>query len=326
MVALLLFMSFLYWSRDMLGDDVPVLQLLKHLTANGWLPQREPVRHDDSSPKHFGSGNYVGRRHYLQCLVHLSTLLASGLESLSAKQSATYYHKLLVADDPRSLNVSSDLEQRHITPAVADIDSDNEMIVTSRVDAPAAKRQRLDVPSNTPTVEQVPDAVTENILNLVEQMDGPAGNGIGSNTLSGDSSSGSSSSTSSSDSDSDSAVIVSPSTGERAIADRLHSPYNIYYDEHGVAGQPGHYQRLCIKCPLVGAAHYHDRTLCQKYRNIGPGQCGTFGQREPELFLLAWADAADKFESRALHMKFKPQVTDMQRALHKYGALEPNPQ
>ena len=324
----------LYLSRNMLGDDVPVLQLLKHLRANGWQPLPEPERHDGSSTKHFGSDNYVSKRHYLQCLVNLGTLLASGLESLPSKRPANYYQKLLLAEDPRQMSISLECQQKQIIDAAAGNASDDE-IMESRPVGRVAKRRRLPAVTVPAVSAAPPNPTTDRLMDLLDQTEDtsrkppdPPASGTGSHASSNHNSSDSSSSdnASSSSSDSSSSVTVARATGKREVYDGLSSQHRIAIDERGVIGQPGYYRRLCIRCPLAGGSHFHQGKDCQKYRNIGAAQCQSLGPREPELYLLAWADAAATYCSRALHMQFKPTVTDMRRALQKYGPSQAIPQ
>jgi hypothetical protein len=109
------------------------------------------------------------------------------------------------------------------------------------------------------------------------------------------------------------------STSESAaLYQPLESGYVVTVDCHLKPGDVGHYQRLLIKCPLSSCQHSETKP-CQKYRSLSDGHQVNFGQREPEAYLLAWAEAASRFTDRAAHMRHRPSIADVRDALAKYA-------
>jgi hypothetical protein len=110
---------------------------------------------------------------------------------------------------------------------------------------------------------------------------------------------------SSSDSSSSSAIVdIGPSSPPQ-----LSGKYKLRHDQGRHKGGSA-YQRLKIDCPLACDGHF-DAKLCGKYRNTGPAQCKNWGPGEPQAFLIAWADAAPRFKTRAEHMVHEPCREDV---------------
>lgn len=300
----------------MLGDDVPVLVLLQGLKGSGWEERPAPPAHNMSTPKHFGTANYVMRRHYLQCLLSLASLVERGLVSLPSGQSPAYYKSVLTCQDLAALSAEPGTSSTRPRAAVQDGDSmDEDVVVRAPRGAPqlrealgqcaggavsAGRRGHLDRSLDVPQCPRQPRGVA------APGMPGRV------------SSSSSSSSSKGSGDDVDSDDVVAPAPVGHALP-YLPSPYRITLDVRRSPGEPGHYRRLCIQCPASGTGHYHPGRLCKRYRNMGPAQCSRYGEREPELFLLAWADAHARFPDRAQHVAFQPTVADVGGALAKYG-------
>ena len=321
----------------MLGEDVPVIALLSHLRANGWSHNARPLVHTESSPKHFGSDGFVDRRHYLQCLVHLESLRSKGLTSLRSDRTTSYYAQVLSADSPGTVNDRSTTgitlpDDGGRATVHDDMGSDDSgyIVMSGR----PVKRRRLERGHAASTVANPPRQDTESqvIRNDVEHgapalesMDTSdiqhvvnAGQPIRSDGSLGPERTTPSASSSSSTYDSSSEVSDTPARTH--AYECLPSPHTILFDEHGTPGEPGHYRRLCIKCPLAGSTHFGGKR-CQRYRNLGPGQSRSLGAREAEFFLMAWADAADGYRNRTTHMRYTPKKADVLAAALKYGPV-----
>ena len=322
--------------RNLLGDDVPVIVLLSHLRANGWCHNARPQVHTESSPKHFGSDGFVDRRHYLQCLVHLESLRLKGLTSLRSDRPKSYYAKVLSADSPETVIdqstigvVSNDHDARAIEHNGVDSDDSGHVLISGR----PVKRRRLKSQHAVSTVAHLPhqDIEPQRVGNDAEHGASALGSmdtldiQHGANAVQpipSDASLGPvrTSSPSSSSSTHDSSSEASDAQARTHTYQCMPSPYSITLDEHGTPGEPGHYRRLCIKCPLAGCAHF-DQRRCQRYRNMGPGQSRSLGPREAEFFLMAWADAADRHSNRTHHMRFTPSPADVRAAARSYGQV-----
>jgi hypothetical protein len=48
---------------------------------------------------------------------------------------------------------------------------------------------------------------------------------------------------------------------------------------------------------------------------------GATGDREPEAYLIAWADAADRFGTRDLHMQHKFAMADLKAVLLRHRII-----
>ena len=82
-------------------------------------------------------------------------------------------------------------------------------------------------------------------------------------------------------------------------------------DEHLEAGQPGHYKRYQVICPLCNSGHRRHNMTCSKSRNIGTGQTRSFGRMEPLAYLAVWAERAEQFPSAAAHIAYRPSLADV---------------
>lgn len=322
-----------------MGNDVPVSALLSHLKANGWSTDPAPHVHTSNSQKCFGDCDYVARRGYLQCLVCFPELLRRGLQSLRSRGAPQYYSDILQAEEPEQINLGiapksmGSALKRDIAQPEQDIVGSEEsepVIVSARSSKRRRQRGQSLIPGQSPSSASKVAAATAGGTHVAHGQDigqvSDAANARTDDQLANvheeRSSSQSSGALSSAalQSDTDSGLEVTGPVHSAAQYQFVPSPYMMRYDEHGTPGNPGHYRRLCIKCPLANTGHEHTLT-CQRYRNLGHSQSSQFGHREPEMYLLAWADAAQACPTRAQHMKYKPCQEDIRRALRKYCSV-----
>jgi hypothetical protein len=82
---------------------------------------------------------------------------------------------------------------------------------------------------------------------------------------------------------------------------------SVYFEEHGAEGDPDHYRRLCVRCPLGDTAHCQAGQAPRgKKRGMAHAQTRTHGRLEPYAFLGAWLQAASRLPDRAAHMAHTP--------------------
>ncbi len=81
----------------------------------------------------------------------------------------------------------------------------------------------------------------------------------------------------------------------------------VQIEEHSVPGEPDHYRRLVVRCPLCTSRHMEvGLPPCAMRRNAGARQTAVHGALETWAFLGAWIRAADGFATRAEHLAFRP--------------------
>jgi hypothetical protein len=76
------------------------------------------------------------------------------------------------------------------------------------------------------------------------------------------------------------------------------------------------YERFWLACPC--AAHGKN---CMKRRALGPRQTAQLGPREPQAYLLAWAEEGPSFPARAAHVLHRPTQAAVAEAFQRF-ALE----
>ena len=87
---------------DLRSDPVPILVLLEHLAKFGWARAASKAdkvaRHTLGTPRVLWlSGKKAQDKAYVQCLVFLEGILATGVPSVDAGKPAAYYHGILEA-------------------------------------------------------------------------------------------------------------------------------------------------------------------------------------------------------------------------------------
>lgn len=262
----------------------------------------------------FNVCNFLTFKAYFQCLIHIEVLRQQGLTTLSAKQKPLYYKCLLQASQPATVLLNKvesyykSLLSGAASAAVEDDASDGSDTVMSSCLMPDFKRPRLATvatsraPSFKISAGEVSNAI--DVTNPCRETVSDAGMEHAS-----------------ADApvmeDTDAAMdmpMCSESAEQEYVA--LASGFQISVDSHLEPGQPGHYRRLLIKCPLAGCGHVSAK-LCQKYRSLSHGNMMNFGHREPEAFLIAWAEAAHRFTDRAAHMQHRPHVHAVQAVIQR---------
>ena len=95
--------------------------------------------------------------------------------------------------------------------------------------------------------------------------------------------------------------------------------YGVTLECRGSPGQVGHYRRLRLNCKLSLQCKHSGSVPCNKSRVLNA--IGIFGEREPEAFLIAWADAAHRFSTRAAHMRHMPSHQDAREVLNIFSHI-----
>ena len=89
--------------------------------------------------------------------------------------------------------------------------------------------------------------------------------------------------------------------------------YGVTLECRGPPGQIGHYRRLRLNCKLSQCKHSGSVPCKSRVSNA----IGIFGKQQPEAFLIAWADAAHRFSTRAAHMRHMPSHQDVREVLQR---------
>ena len=304
-----------YVPRDYLDAGTPVFFIVKKLGDDGWTMGVPPKDHGLNTPKIIGSPDTImSKKAYLKCLILLRSLLGKGLQTLRSGQPQGYYKALLFSSTPANVELGRDAKYYKAllnSQLVAEVldqsdqeESDADVMQAPSVPAistlsPFARAVQNPVPHNS--VVSVPSQATGSKASNNLQGDGEpqlkarpiagtldaAGNMV--------------------DSDSDTVDIV-PN-----IAPPLSLKYKLRFDAGSHKGGTA-YNRLRIECPLSCCAHFDVGKTCGKYRNLGIAQTRNFGPREPEAFLIAWAESASQFQTRAAHLNHEPSLNDIRLA------------
>jgi hypothetical protein len=280
--------------RQPLDPGTPVLVVLRLLGRQGWSRGQLPDWHTETSDKTFGQEKFVHRKPYLQCLLILDQLRQRGLQELSSSQPIAYYRALLHSPSPASIPLGKkcdeyivamarDVARGHVSPLAMEAlmapcsDVEEEDTFEGNFDDPASGEEAL--PQDRPIV----CPVSEGQLVVATDTPGQLAYRMDSVDVSG--------------------IVVNLGWPFEYVP-RLR---NVRLEEHLQPGQPGHYRRLIMTCPLAHCRHRQaGKGECQKKRNIGQSQTAAFGDREPEAFLGAWAAAASQFEARQSHVRWAP--------------------
>jgi hypothetical protein len=115
------------------------------------------------------------------------------------------------------------------------------------------------------------------------------------------------------DSDSDNAVCV------QAMPSQLDQKYSLRRSDGRWTQSGNEYRRLRIVCPSARCRHYEADRPCGKHRGLGTAQTRDLGPREPEAFLIAWAENAHRFKTRVEHQRHDPCKSDI---LHAFRNLD----
>ncbi len=295
-------------TRELLASDVPVFVLLQRLSSLGWTPGLAPAIHTDDSDRHFGVRGFVRGRRYLQCLLHWNDLRQRGLTALRSDQHPNFYQRVLESAKPSEVpcdlpaiaykdpnfGVAAALMSLEEDAAKdAEGESDSSLVVTG------GTCMRIAVPSSRP-----PQRAVASVLAIPETTANTEDSAVQRNQ---ETSSSSSSSSSASSSESSLPVTSAPRARDAEVVPGLS------VEEHLTRDEPGHYRRFCMQCPLFFRSH----PGCRKKRNRGPNQTATFGEREPEAFLFAWASAAQRFATSAEHIRFIPSAAEVRAEFRK---------
>lgn len=326
--------------QGLLNLECPEILIIDELLRRGWRHgnRKEPHVLGEAGPDAHIFKYIPGRpaKHYLQCLISLSSLTERGMQSLHVGQPVGYYLALLQAQNPGEVQPGqrADFYQALVRDGGGDLAlvglalapaaplanmagfhhqpgnrGDSDVIDESDSDAPPALQR--------PLLQDV-DADPEG----VRQVQAPPPRLAASMSAS---SSSSSSSTSSSDTDSSAppdlqgpvdADVVDEDEGSRGVA-----MANVDYPST-LEGQPlslddfqgangVRYKRLLLRCRLHPG--------CMKYRSISDRQCATLGPWEPMAFLAVWNRMATQDMTGRQHRQAcKPSKDDMRAWLAEW--------
>ena len=291
-----------------MDSEAPLLMIMRELHLRGWTRGDAPAVHTLDSPKFYGSKAFIHRKAYMQCLLGLDILVDSGLERLSSKQPIAYYKLLLKSTRPASVPLNKKALEYE------ELGQDCNIVIDIRGELPAAPHEG-DEESDAPMGEGGPPCHA--LMNIGPQVDG-AGNALMDRV------DGSDSAEQASEDEAESSASSSGSSevlGDQRLPRRpITSLPNIAIEEHLEPGQRGYYIRLRIMCPFRNCKH-SGSWECRRNRNFGHWQTRHFGQREPEAFLGAWAEAAPRFRSRRAHIKWSPSTNDVKAFMQRQGWL-----
>lgn len=84
-------------SMDLLHASIPVLSLLDALARTGWVGEAKTAIHSSALPgaRSFDNRNPLSSRRYMQCLLVIDQLYASGIPELKSGKPQTYYAYVL---------------------------------------------------------------------------------------------------------------------------------------------------------------------------------------------------------------------------------------
>jgi hypothetical protein len=306
----------LYDPRDYLDAGTPVYFIVKKLRDDGWTMGLAPKEHGLHTAKVIGMMNAImGKKAYLKCLISLGSLLDKGLQTLRSGQAQGYYKALLSSSTPANVQLGMDVKyykalwnSQPVAEVLDESSSEESEAVEMQVPSvpaisalsPFARALQNQLPEGS--LVSVPLRATVSKARKKSQGDGepqlkarPIAGRLDATGLDV------------ADSDPDTVEIVLASTPPLSLK------YKLRFDAGCHKGGTA-YNRLRIDCPLSGCAHFEVGNTCGKYRNLGMAQTTHFGPREPEAFLIAWADSASQFKTRAAHLKHEPSLNDIRVA------------
>ena len=303
-------------SRQPLDPNVPVMIVMRLLGRKGWRRGVVPDAHTADSAKHFGHVNFHAKRPYLQCLLVLDQLGQRGLSELSPKQPMAYYRLVLHSKAPGSVPLGK-LAKDYTSELGSSIAQGAVRIVHSDWVAPASDDEE--------------DALMR--AEFAEHADCGDGHDMAVGEQSGDAHEPGDLLSKKPHSSSDNPSIGQPNElypvnelGDPIVSSFLARsvPYiplmpNIRFEQHLEPGQPNHYKRLIVNCPLANCEHRRVGAACGKKRNMGQRQTAKFGEREPEGYLGAWAAAADRFTSSEAHVRWNPSTAQVRKFMVSRG-------
>ena len=292
--------------RSLLDEATPALIILRSLKAQGWTQGHPPAIHTAHTAKVCWFGG-CELQSYWTCLLHIGQLIQSGLSGLRSDQRTVYYSCLLQSASPKDVLLDQPADyytaaiegSSSTAPAIGDDDVE--------VDVPMASLTAPAIACQPVTVSRVPN--TARIGRILDYIDRPL-------DIPPPEDPGGSSSSSSDESD---RPIASGSRACQPDIGDLVPGLRIKIDEHLKAGQPGHYKRYQVTCPLCMSGHWRNKMVCSKSRNIGAGQTRSFGDREPVAYLAVWAERAEQFVSAAAHMAYQPSYADIDAYMERRG-------
>jgi hypothetical protein len=297
--------------RDFLDAGTPMHFLLRKLMGDGWTMGDPPKEHGLLTPKVIGQKlSLMQMRCYLQCLISLEALLGKGLLTLRSGESQGYYKALLSSSIPANVKHGRGAKYYKALLVgkpgveVPDDSSEDEAdlvqgqpLSESAISAPSPFARALQnaVPESSaalrpstgrgkknsrgdgePQFEAMPIAGTLNVQQLNVE-----------------------------DSDSDNVQVGSSMPSQLAQKHKLRLDSG-HYTKSGIA-----YRRWRIECPSACSSHWQAGKPCGKFRSLGGAQTTNHGAREPEAYLIAWAESAPRFKSKADHMKHDPSQADI---------------
>ena len=305
-----------YYPRDYLDAGTPVYFIMKKLKDDGWTMGLAPKEHGLHTDKVIGVMKAImGKKAYLKCLISLGSLLDKGLQTLRSGQRQGYYKALLSSSTPANVQLGMDVKYYKAllnSQPVAEVldDSSSEESDAEVMQGPSVPAISAQSPFERALQNQLPESSLVSVP-LRPSVSKARNNsqGDGEPQLKARQIAGTLDATATDEADSD------PDTVEivHQTAPPLSLKYKLRFDTGCHKGGTA-YKRLRIDCPLSCSAHFEVGNTCGKYRNLGSAQTSHFGPREPEAFLIAWAESASTFKTRAAHLKHEPSLNDIRVA------------
>ena len=288
--------------RSLTDKHTPAIIFAKALKDQGWTygPQA-PAYHASDTQLVYVSDDPVKRKSYFQCLLMLPDLSKRGLDRLSSQQVPLYYECVLSSDNPGQIPLGQGqkfyaavLKGQKPSPDLPLQDKHRDIIIGQGRGASA--RTSADEIDMDRRADPRSDARAQ------------CGHGI------------------------------SPRPAQRPATDMIighdvrqpwqlsqvaqATGYSFMVDEHGIPGQPGHYRRYKLVCPLAACGHKLGTQCCQKYRNMGVAQT-QLGLNEPFAYLAVWADGAAHHKLAKDHIKWRPPQHLVREYMIRAGWLRP---
>ena len=319
--------------------DVPTAVLLFELVRLGWKPA------SPAQPAEVLTAPGPGRirsekafsKPYLQALLHWDSLWDRGLRRLPHNLSARYYSLILRAKKPAE--IPSAASKKHYDQMLTDAKllgplpepghrradgDDHDSLSPSWVCSSRSAGSECPSPSGSaarssaaPAAKRPRAAASPSSGASASPSPSPSRSSSLSSAPSARASS-SSAATASTDGDapSDSDDVVAEQGGAGAgirmpRGDLAVGDLRIRYDAYVHRTMPSRsHARYWVQCPV--------HPNCRKHRGCGTRQTLALGEREPHAFLMAWVEAAGRFETRRQHVAHRPSGADVARAHRRH--------
>ena len=319
--------------------DYPAMLMIRDLSNAGWQldPERRSPHREVDIERSFVWRGICQRKSYLRCLLSLPSLFNDGLVLLALHQHELYYKACLLLADKAAIRPGLLVKDYKALLKAGGFDEDDDKAAPFPIelpDMPAALECELGMAGVEWGERIVPEAADDNLVlqgtdTPLAYPDGDPG-GLGTppadfGDLSGDD-----------------AAAWDP-FGENDAEDGVHDvevgapafkrlrddlPVEIegvkiseqVWNQEGIDGVHAPYQKFTVQCPLSHCMHLSDNP-CSKSRNVTEAHTRHFGRVEVVGFLGKWIAMAGSFPSRALHMKYRPSVAEIEEYLQAQELL-----